>query len=154
MFWDLRVRDIMTPEPKCLLPDQTMSAAAILMRNGDVGMVPIVRDPVTRKLVGVLTDRDIAVRHVAAHHDWDCSVEEHMTAGDLVTVEPDDFAMHVIRRMKDAQVRRIPVTDVAGRLIGIVALADVARNMGHDAPGTVEELLERLSESMRLPALV
>lgn len=153
MFWDLRVRDIMTPAPRWLLPDQTMSAAAILMRDADVGIVPIVRNPIARTLVGVLTDRDIAVRHVAAHHDWDCSVEEHMTARNLVTVEPDDVALHVIRRMKDAQVRRVPVTDAAGRLIGIISFADIARQMGHDAPGTVEELLERVSESARLPAL-
>lgn len=149
-----KVRDIMTPEPKALLPDETVSRAAALMRDADVGMIPVIRGLENRELVGVITDRDIVVRHVAEHHDWDCSVEEHMTAEKLVRVEPDDEAFHAIRLMKDALVRRIPVTESDGRLVGIVALADIARRMGPEAPTTVEELLERVSEPANLPAPV
>lgn len=148
----LKVRDIMTPEPRALLPDETVSRAATLMRDADVGMIPVIRDLKNRELVGLITDRDIVVRHVAEHHDWDCSVEEHMTAEKLVRVVPDDEAFYAIRLMKDALVRRIPVTDPDGRLVGIVALADIARRMGPETPSTVEELLERVSEPAHLPA--
>jgi CBS domain-containing protein len=151
---NLKVRDIMTPDPMTVLPDQPMSRAAALMREGDVGMIPVIGDLKSRELVGLLTDRDIVVRHVAAHHDWDCSVEEHMTTEKLVSIEPGDDAFHAIRLMKDAQVRRIPVTDPDGRLVGIVALADVARHLGPEAPSSVEELLERVSEPAHLPAYV
>lgn len=147
-----KVRDIMTPEPKALLPDETVSRAATLMRDADVGMIPVIRDLEERELVGVITDRDIVVRHVAEHHDWDCSVEEHMTVEKLVHVAPEDEAFYAIRLMKDALVRRIPVTDPDGRLVGIVALADIARRMGPETPSTVEELLERVSEPAHLPA--
>lgn len=147
-----KVRDIMTPGPRTLLPDETVSRAATLMRDEDVGMIPVIRDLKNRELVGLITDRDIVLRHVAAHHDWDCSVEDHMTHEKLVSVESEDEAFHAIRLMKDARVRRIPVTDADGRLVGIVALADIARHLGPETPGTVEELLERVSESAHLPA--
>lgn len=152
LFGIAKVRNVMTPDPESLLPDQTMSRAAALMRDADVGMIPIVRSTKSLELVGLITDRDIVVRHVAAHHDWDCSLAEHMTRGRLVTVQPDDEVFHALRRMKDAQVRRLPVTDGDRRLLGIVALADVARYLGPEAPGTVGELLERISESAHLPA--
>lgn len=152
VFGNLKVRDIMTPDPRWLLPDQPMSSAAALMRDVDVGLIPIVRSSKSRELVGLITDRDIVIRHVAAHHDWDCSVEEHMTREALVSVEPEDEVFRAIRLMKDARVRRIPVTDADGGLVGIVALADIARHLGPETPGTVEELLERVSESAHLPA--
>ena len=150
----LKVRDIMTPEPQALLPDESVSRAAVLMRDADVGMIPIVSGLKNRELVGVITDRDIVVRHVAAHHDWDCSVEEHMTKERLASVEPEDGVFLAIRLMKDALIRRIPVTDPDGRLVGILALADIARHLGPEAPTTVEELLERVSEPAHLPAPV
>lgn len=154
LFGIAKVRNVMTPDPESLLPDQTMSRAAALMRDSDVGMIPIVRSTKSLELVGLITDRDIVVRHVAAHHDWDCSLAEHMTRGRLVTVQPDDEVFHALRRMKDAQVRRLPVTDGDRRLLGIVALADVARHLGPEAPGTVGELLERISEPAHLPVSV
>lgn len=150
----LKVRDIMTPEPRALLPDETVSRAATLMRDADVGMIPVIRSLKNRELVGLITDRDIVVRHVAAHHDWDCSVEDHMSAENLTSVEADDEIFRAIRLMKDALIRRIPVTDSDGRLVGIVALADIARQLGPEAPSTVEELLERVSEPAHLPAHV
>ena len=145
------VEDIMTPEPRAMLPDQTMSHAARLMREADVGAIPVIRDLASRKLVGIITDRDIVIRHVAEHHEWDCSVEEHMTCEDLVTVEPRDEAFRAIRLMKDARVRRVVVTDPEGRLLGIVALSDVVRHLGPEVPGTVEDLLETVSEPAHLP---
>lgn len=149
---NLKVIDIMTPDPETVLPDQPVSRAAALMAEADVGAIPVIGDLKSRKLVGIVTDRDIAVRHVALHHDWDCSVEEHMTAETLVTIEPWDNAFRAIRLMKDAQVRRIPVIDPDGRLLGIVAIADIALRLGTEAPGTVEDLLLRLSEPEHVPA--
>lgn len=151
-YWNRKVKDIMTPDPVCVLPDQTVSHAAALMRDADVGAIPVIRDLERRELAGIVTDRDIAIRHVAAHHDWDCSVEEHMTEEELMRVGPEDDAFRVIRLMKDARVRRIPVTDDDGRLLGIVALADLVRRLEGEAPSTIEDLLERISEPEHLPA--
>jgi CBS domain-containing protein len=149
---NFKVEDVMTPEPETVLPDETVSRAAAMMRDADVGSIPVIQDQHSRELVGIITDRDIAIRHVAAHHDWDCSVEEHMTAEDLVRVPPEADVFHAIRLMKDAKVRRIPVTSPEGRLLGIVAFADIARHLGPEAPSTVEDLLERVSEPAHLPA--
>lgn len=147
----IKVEDIMTPEPLAMLPDQTVSHAARLMREADIGAIPMIRELASRKLVGIITDRDLVIRHVAEHHDWDCSVEEHMTCEDLVTVESQDEAYRAIRLMKDARVRRVVVIDPEGRLLGIVALSDIARHLGPEVPGTVEDLLERVSEPAHLP---
>ena len=146
----MRIQQIMSVPVYSIQSNATLDVAAHLMWEHDCGAIPVTNDK--GKLVGIVTDRDIAVRHVALHHDWDCSVEEHMTAEALVTIEPWDNAFRAIRLMKDAQVRRIPVIDPDGRLLGIVALADIALRLGTEAPGTVEDLLLRLSEPEHVPA--
>lgn len=122
----MKVREIMTPDPEVVTPEQPISRAAKIMREYDVGIVPVVGDAGSRHLIGVITDRDIAVRHVADSHMEDCTVGAHMTRDNIETVRENDDSAMVLEAMKRREVRRIPVTNERGVLRGIVAQADVA----------------------------
>jgi CBS domain-containing protein len=122
----MKARDIMTIEPQFVTPDQPISRAAQIMRRYDVGLVPVVDSPESKRLVGVITDRDIAVRHVAEGHTQECTVAQHMTRGAIETVHEADDSATVLAAMKRREVRRIPVTAENGILIGVIAQADIA----------------------------
>ncbi|MCC6330298.1 MAG: CBS domain-containing protein [Acidobacteria bacterium] len=117
----------------------TLRDAALMMRDGDMGSVPVVED---EKLVGIVTDRDIVVRSIADGKDAGTSVAEAMTT-DIFSVKPDDFAFEAIRLMGDKQVRRVPVVDDDGRLAGIIAMADIALEM--EDQQEIAEALEEIS---------
>lgn len=142
----MKVREIMTSIPIAITAQDTVTYAAELMRSGRVGSLPVVNDLAHRKLIGIITDRDIAVRCVADGHEGPCTAADHMTAAPLHTVTPDDWIKTVVARMEAAQVRRLPVVDEEGVLIGIVAQADLARKLGPEDPELVEEVLERVSQ--------
>lgn len=135
----------MTSNPFTVMSTDTVARAAEAMRDLQVGCVPVADDPRMPVLLGLITDRDIAVRCVAEKHGSSCLVRNHMTAQPLQTVGPDSDVDDVARKMEDAQVRRIPVVDAAGRLLGIIAQADLATKLGPREPLIVEEVLERLS---------
>ncbi|HEX6909145.1 MAG TPA: CBS domain-containing protein [Longimicrobium sp.] len=141
----------MTPRPLVVVPDEPILRAAEIMRDHDVGAVPVVEDRERMVLVGVITDRDLAIRHIAAAHRHDCHVSEHMSAGHLVTVRPDAAADDVMKKMRRGRVRRVMVTDDDGVLLGVIAQADVVRGEGEDHPRRVEKMLEELSEPAGLP---
>jgi CBS domain-containing protein len=147
----MRARELMTPRPFVVLPDEPVLRAAEIMRDHDVGAVPVVRDRESMLLVGVITDRDIAVRHVAAAHHHDCPVRDHMTTGRLATVRDDATACEVMHRMRRGKVRRVLVTDVAGVLLGVIAQADLARDQGDAHPRRVGKMLGAISEPTGLP---
>lgn len=139
-------RDVMTTNPAVVTPEETIARAAEIMRDFDAGIVPVVADRASLRLAGVITDRDIAVRCVAVRHAGYCRVRDHMTAGILVVARPDEPLESVVARMERAQVRRVPVVAPEGRLVGIIAQADLATRFGPGAPDAIEELLERISE--------
>lgn len=113
----------MTPAPETVAPDTSLQAAAALMDELNVGVLPVVEDG---RLLGVVTDRDITVRATAAGADpADSFVSEAMSANPR-TVGPDDEIEAVEQVMADAQVRRVPVVDAEGRLVGILSLGDLA----------------------------
>jgi len=116
-----------------------LTEAAAMMRDGDVGAVPVVDDG---KLAGMITDRDIVVRAIAEGRSFDTRVGDVMTK-ELFTVKPDDFVFEAIRLMGDKQVRRIPVVDADGALAGIIAMADVALEMEDERE--IAETLEEIS---------
>ena len=103
-------------------PETPLSEVARMMRDGDMGSVPVVAGG---KLVGIVTDRDIVVRSIADGRDVSSAVGEAMTR-EIFSVRPDDFVFEAIRLMGDKQVRRVPVVDADGRLAGIIAFADIA----------------------------
>lgn len=142
----MEVRDIMTASPSCVTPDDPLSIAAQVMREMDVGIVPVIDNRTDMRLVGVVTDRDIAVRCVAQRHEPGCQVRDHMTSMPLHTVHPDASVEEVIAAMEWEQVRRIPVVLENGRLCGIIAVADVARQIGPSRPVEIERMIARVSE--------
>ncbi|GAC1410025.1 MAG: CBS domain-containing protein [Gemmatimonadaceae bacterium] len=131
----MRARDIMTKNPVCCRPDHTARDAARVMRDQDCGCVPIVDDG--GKVVGIVTDRDLAVRGVAAGKDSNTKLNDLMTPV-ANCCGPDDDLRDVEQKMAELQVRRIPIVDAGGRSVGIISQADIARAAG-SADGTVTE---------------
>src|SRR5918994_4327892 len=126
---NVRVQQIMTPDPASCTPETTVGEAATLMRDNDCGSIPIVENTTTGRLVGTVTDRDLAIRVLAAGKGPDVPVREAMTA-DPVTCVPEDEVEDLREVMIGQQVRRVPVVDTDGELVGLVAQADVAREDG------------------------
>lgn len=141
----MKCREIMTKEPTCCLPGDTVDQAAQLMKDEDVGPVPVVADQQTKRLLGIVTDRDLAVKVVAeARQIAAVTVEEVMTRNP-VTCHADDDLQKAIDAMEKHQVRRIPVVDDDNRIIGIIAQADIATR-AHE-PETTAEVVEEISKS-------
>jgi CBS domain-containing protein len=136
----------MTADPETVSSSDSIQTAARIMRDSDVGIVPVVDDEGSRRLRGVITDRDIAVRCIAEGRDGNCRVSDLMS-GDLVTARPDDDVSKVMDRMKAEQVRRIPVVDDNDRLVGIIAQADLALDGPSDR--AVGDVVEKISEPGR-----
>lgn len=116
---------LMTENPEVVTPESTLAEAARKMRDLDVGIVPVVDDLDSRRLQGVITDRDIAIRSVAQGTSATATVEDCMTR-DVATCHPDDRVRDVLHVMEREQVRRVPIVDHAGSLVGIIAQADLA----------------------------
>ena len=138
-------RDVMTPQPIAVTPDEPLMRAARIMRDHDVGFLPVVVNHESMRVEGVLTDRDIVTRCVAAGAPADPRVGDCMTAGRIATVTPDADVHRVTTLMEREQVRRIPVVDATGRLVGVIAQADIALRLGPVEPLEVAELGECLS---------
>lgn len=133
------VADIMTTDVRTIAPQENLREAARLMRQLDVGALPVCQEG---RLLGMLTDRDIAVRGVADGLAPDSTAVSDIMSGDVECVAEDDDADDVMRRMGEMQLRRLPVVDDARCVVGIVALADVAlRQDGH-----VDETVREISE--------
>jgi CBS domain-containing protein len=119
-----QIRELMTVRPRTVNVGDSIVEAAKLMRGEDTGLAPIVDGG---RLVGVVTDRDIAVRVVATGKDPQTTRVEEIASSDLVTIDPDQDLDEALRLMAKHQVWRLPVVEEDGSLIGIVAQADVAR---------------------------
>ena len=137
----MKVQDVMTRQPRRVAPDAPVREAARIMRDDDVGIVPVVEG---ERLVGLVTDRDIAIRVVAEGRDGNVKVRDVMSADRLATARPDQDIEEVMGTMAREQVRRIPVVDERGALVGIVAQADVVRKVPDDKKA--EKTVERISE--------
>ena len=120
----MQVRDVMTSDYKVVKPDCTIKQAASFMLSEDTGSLPVCDGDT---ILGMITDRDIAVRAVAEGRDPNCSVSEFMT-NDLVIASDTDDVEEIARKMSDSQVRRLPVIDASKKLVGIVSLGDLARS--------------------------
>jgi CBS domain-containing protein len=131
-----QVRDLMTPLPEVVGPDATLVEAAALMADGDIGDVLVV-DPDAQTMVGIVTDRDIIVRGVAASRDPSTTTVRSVLSRDLETVAPSDTMADATAHMRAANVRRLPVVE-NGRPVGIVSLADLA--LATDTNSTLAEI--------------
>ena len=135
-----QIQELMTKSPRTVRADATLVEAAKLMREEDTGVVPIVDG---ENLVGVVTDRDIAIRAVADGKDPQSTKVTDVASKDVVTVDPQQNLDEALRLMAQHQVRRLPVVEEDGRLVGIVAQADIAR-AGDDA--RTGEVVEQISQ--------
>ncbi len=136
-----RCRDIMTKDPACCLPTDSAAKAAQLMLKHNTGILPVVRSKQDKDLVGVITDRDLAVTVVAMDRDAATTTVESVMSHPPIVCSPDDAYQKVLRTMERLQIRRVPVVDYAGRLLGLVSQADVALRT-HDDAQTSEMLRE------------
>jgi CBS domain-containing protein len=134
------IRDLMTANPCTIGADKSVAYAAKMMRDEDVGLAPIVEGD---KLIGTLTDRDIAVRVVAEGKDPNQTTVREVASTNLVTIDPQQDLDEALRLMAKHQVRRLPVVEEDGRLVGVVAQADVARE-GDDAQ--TGQVVQEISE--------
>lgn len=136
--------EVMTREPVCCEPGESLVQVAAKMKREDVGSVPVVDSQEDRKLVGIVTDRDIVVKVLANGSAIDrATVHDAMTADPVCCQEEDDVTK-AVHLMSERQVRRMPIVDEAGRLSGIIAQADVATRVNRDQ--TTGALVEAISE--------
>ena len=136
--------EIMTKNPECCLPSDTVIKAARLMKSEDVGPIPIVADNDGMKLRGIITDRDLAVKVIAEARDPNTTRLEDVMSQDVVSCRENDDVEKVLKLMKDNQVRRIPVVGSNDQLLGIIAQADVSTRWGND--DATGQVVERISE--------
>jgi len=139
----MTVKELMSENVACCTPETSLRDVASLMVDHDCGAIPVVESATSRKLVGLLTDRDIICRTLAQGKD-----PLHLAAGDcmsmpVVTVDPDSTVEECTRKMEQSQVRRLVVVDRSGDCIGIVAQADLARHAGACRTGDVVKQVSR-----------
>ena len=125
----MKINEVMTTEVETVSADQTAREAASFMLRADAGSIPVC---VGDRVIGMITDRDIAVRGVAEGRGPETPVRELMSDG-VICVRDDDDVQAVAQRMSEEQVRRLPVLDADERLVGIVSLGDLTRETGGDA---------------------
>jgi CBS domain-containing protein len=131
-----RIRELMTSNPRSLESGSTVMEAARLMRDEDAGIIPVVEG---EKLVGTVTDRDIAIRVVAEGRSPESVTVGEIASRELVTIDPQQDLDEALRLMARHQVRRLPVVEEDGKLVGIVAQADVAKRASEKRTGEVVE---------------
>jgi CBS domain-containing protein len=134
------VRELMTSNPCSIDADKPVAYAAKMMRDEDVGLAPIVEG---KKLIGTLTDRDIAIRVVAEGKDPQSTTVREVATTKVVTIDPDQDLDEALRLMAKNQVRRLPVVEEDGQLAGVVAQADVARHATDQQTGEVVEEISK-----------
>lgn len=136
--------EVMTRDPMCCEPTDPVTRAAEMMSQHDVGSLPVVESLQSRRLVGIVTDRDVVTKVVAGNRDVaSATVSDAMTPNPAVCHEEDELE-RAVAIMADRQVRRLPVVDASGRLSGIIAQADVATRGNRDE--RTGELVEAISE--------
>jgi CBS domain-containing protein len=141
----MEAHEIMTRDPACCTPDHTVRDAAQLMQDHDCGCIPVIDD--ARHLLGVVTDRDLACRCLAAGLGPETTVAEVMSVSPSCCA-PDDDVQYVERIMEERQVRRVPVVDGRGVCVGMVSQADVVRAADRSAQVSdreVARMVERVS---------
>jgi CBS domain-containing protein len=134
------IRDAMTSNPCAIDADKSVAYAAKMMRDEDVGFAPIVKGD---RLIGAVTDRDIAVKVVGEGKNPEATAVSEIASTDLVTVYPDQDLNEALQLMAHNQVRRLPVVGQGGELVGVLAQADVAQEADAAETGRmVEEISE------------
>jgi CBS domain-containing protein len=141
----MQIRDVMTTSPACCIPNDTVIRAARIMKEMDTGIVPVVESDRSRKLVGVVTDRDLCLWVVAEGQDPKTVQVQSCMTTHLVSCEPDEAVEKAMDLMREHLIRRILVVDRQGLIQGVVSIADVVRNSDLSST-TIHETLKQVSE--------
>ena len=136
--------DVMTRNPVSARPDDSVASVARLMKENDIGPVPIVNDDNSKRLVGIVTDRDLAIKVVAAGRDPQTTPISEVMTTNVITCRDDDDIETALDAMSTQQLRRIPVVDDSNMLLGIIAQADIATRL--DSPEKTGEVVKDISE--------
>ena len=137
--------DVMTANPVCCLPTDAVSQAAREMRREDVGAVPVINDEQSRKLIGIVTDRDLAIKVVAESRDPNYTKVHDVMTTVIVACRASDDVSSATNAMEEYQLRRIPVLDADDRIVGIITQADVATRV-HE-PIKIAEVVREISQA-------
>jgi len=140
-----KCNEIMTKNPVCCLPDSRVAEAADLMKSKNIGSIPVIENEQTKKLVGIVTDRDLALRIVAEGRDPKSTKVEAVMTHKVVTCRADDDLQTALDAMAEHQLRRIPVVDNDNKVVGIIAQADVATRV--DQPEKTAEMVKEISQA-------
>lgn len=136
--------EVMTREPVACEPADSIKRVAEVMKRQDVGGVPVVDSKSSRRLVGIVTDRDIVVKIVAGGRSVDSSTARDAMTANAATCHEDQDVSVALSLMAKRKVRRMPIVDAEGRLVGIIAQADVATRVNEDK--ATGELVEAISK--------
>jgi CBS domain-containing protein len=137
--------EVMTKDPAVCMPGDPVADVARAMKKEDVGPIPIVEDGKTRRLIGMVTDRDLVVRMVAEGRDTKTTKAEEVMSRKIVTCHADDDVQKALDAMSENQLRRIPVVDDENRIVGIIAQADVATRVNQ--PEKTAAMVKKISRS-------
>ena len=137
-------KDVMTRNPVSARPEDTVASVARLMKENDIGPVPIVENQKSKRLVGIVTDRDLALKVVAEGRDPQTTLVKQVMTTTVITCHDDDDIETALDAMSTQQLRRIPVVDDGNMLLGIIAQADIATRMNE--PEKTAEVVKDISE--------
>jgi CBS domain-containing protein len=129
--------EIMTKNPTCCLPTEAVSKAAQHMKNENVGSIPVIESEQTKKLVGIVTDRDLAIKVVAVERDAKATIIADVMTHKIITCHLDDDVQKAVEGMAKHQLRRMPVVDNEDKIVGIISQADVATRV-NQSEGTAK----------------
>jgi len=137
--------EVMTKNPVCCLPNDMVANVAELMNSGNIGSIPVIENEQTKKLIGIVTDRDLALKIVAKGLDAKSTKVETVMTRKVVTCRADDELQKALDAMAEHQLRRIPVVDADNKIVGIIAQADVATRV--DQPEKTAEMVKEISQA-------
>lgn len=136
-----KCQEVMTREPVCCLASDSVTTVAELMRTHDIGAVPVVNGPKAKQLIGIVTDRDLALRVVGQGRDITNTTVGHVMTPNPWACRASDDVDAALKIMAEYQVRRVPIVANDGQIVGIIAQADVATRL-HNPPKTAEVVAE------------
>jgi CBS domain-containing protein len=140
-----KCNEVMTKKPICCLPTDLVVKAAELMKNEHIGSIPVIENEETKKLIGIVTDRDIALRVVAGGLDVKSTKVETVMTHKVVTCHVEDDLQKALDAMSENQLRRIPIVDADNKILGIIAQADVATRVDH--PKKTAAMVKEISQA-------
>ena len=140
-----KCNEVMTKNPLCCLPEDLATKAAGLMKSENIGSIPVIENEPTKKLVGIVTDRDLTLKILAEGLDAKSTKVEAVMTRKVVTCHAEDDLQKALDAMSEHQLRRIPVVDGDNKIVGIIAQADVATRV--DQPQKTAEMVKEISQA-------